>query len=145
MAFWLLDIALDDFFVLRRSPLTFWFFEASPHEIFRRLTTFGTILLFGALIFRYAFFLNLKGGQEKLLRESEARFRTLVQTAGSVILLLSPDGLILEFNQEAERISGTQRHEALGKNAINYLIPEKFQAQAQNNLQYSYRINEVNT
>lgn len=58
------------------------------------------------------------------LRESEGRFRTLFQTAGSVIILIAADGRILEFNAEAERVFGWSRLEVLGKNAIELLVPE---------------------
>ena len=58
------------------------------------------------------------------LRESELRFRTLFQTAGSVIIFIDPEGRILEFNAEAERVFGWSRDEALGKNAIELLVPE---------------------
>ena len=72
--------------------------------------------------------------KEDELRASEARFRGLVQTAGSLIILLCPDGRILEFNQEAERVSGWQRHEVLEVEAIAFFIPEEEQDQAKENL-----------
>jgi PAS domain S-box-containing protein len=59
------------------------------------------------------------------LRKSEERFRTLFHTVGSIILSISPSGLILEFNQEAERLTGWQRQEVLGKDAFKLLIPEE--------------------
>ncbi|MBF0551021.1 MAG: PAS domain S-box protein [Deltaproteobacteria bacterium] len=61
---------------------------------------------------------------EKSLRESEERFRSLVQTTLSVILYLSPDGRILEFNPEAERLYGRKREEVLGENYLELFIPE---------------------
>jgi PAS domain S-box-containing protein len=62
--------------------------------------------------------------KEDQLGASEARFRSLVQTAGSIIIFLCPDGRILEFNQEAERVSGWQRHEVLEVEIIPLFIPE---------------------
>lgn len=61
---------------------------------------------------------------EEALRESEERFRSLLQTAPSVVLYLSPDNRILEFNAEAERIYGCKRAEVLGKNYIEMFLPE---------------------
>jgi PAS domain S-box-containing protein len=58
------------------------------------------------------------------LRKSEERLRILFHTIGSIILSISPDRLILEFNQEAERLTGWQRREVLGKDAFQLLIPE---------------------
>lgn len=68
--------------------------------------------------------------KEEQLGASEARFRSLVQTAGSIIILLCPDGRILEFNQEAERVSGWQRQEVLELEAIPLFIPEGEQERA---------------
>lgn len=59
------------------------------------------------------------------LRESEERFRTLVQTAGSVILVMSPDHRILEWNHEAERIYGRRREEVLGRDYFELFLPEQ--------------------
>ena len=59
------------------------------------------------------------------LEESEGRFRSLVQTAGAVILLLAPDHRILEWNREAERIYGWRREEVLGKNYVTHFLPEE--------------------
>ncbi len=65
------------------------------------------------------------------LQESEERFRVLFQTAGSVIILLSPEGNFLEFNQEAERVSGLRRAEVLGKNAFALFLPEEVRERAE--------------
>ena len=72
--------------------------------------------------------------KEEQLQASEARFRTLVQTAGSIIILLCPDGRILEFNQEAERVTGWQRQEVLEADAIQFFIPAEEQVRAKENL-----------
>ncbi|MBI1911957.1 MAG: PAS domain S-box protein [Deltaproteobacteria bacterium] len=61
---------------------------------------------------------------DEALRESEERFSSLIQNIPSVILYLSPDGRILEFNPEAERLYGLKREEALGKNYLELFLPE---------------------
>jgi two-component system cell cycle sensor histidine kinase/response regulator CckA len=58
---------------------------------------------------------------EAALRTSEQRYRSLVQTAGGVILCLSPDCRILEFNREAERLHGRSRDELLGESYLELL------------------------
>lgn len=61
---------------------------------------------------------------EERLRKSEERFRTLFQTVGSIIISISPNHLILEFNQEAERLTGWRRQEVLGKDVFELFIPD---------------------
>jgi len=39
-------------------------------------------------------------------REREKRYRSVVETAGSVIIVLTPGGSVTEFNREAERVLG---------------------------------------
>ncbi len=63
---------------------------------------------------------------EEALKESAYRFRSLVKTAESVIILLSPDKKILEFNRMAEELFGRTRHEVLGRNYFELFVPERF-------------------
>jgi PAS domain S-box-containing protein len=56
---------------------------------------------------------------EEALIEGQERFRTLVETAGSVILSLSPDNVIRECNREAERVFGCNREEVIGRNYLD--------------------------
>jgi PAS domain S-box-containing protein len=48
------------------------------------------------------------------LLESEARFRSVVQTAGSAIMCLDLEHRITEFNPAAERVFGRRRDEVIG-------------------------------
>lgn len=65
---------------------------------------------------------------QELLRESEERFRTLFQTAGSCIGVIDPEGKILEINQEALRMTGWSREEVLGRSFLELHIPEDYHA-----------------
>jgi DNA-binding response OmpR family regulator len=65
---------------------------------------------------------------EEALRESEERFRRLLHTVGSVIIVLSLEYRIVEFNQEVERVFGWSRQEVLGKDAADLGIPEALHA-----------------
>ncbi|OEU64946.1 MAG: hybrid sensor histidine kinase/response regulator [Desulfovibrio sp. S3730MH75] len=62
---------------------------------------------------------------EEALKESAYRFRSLVKTAESVIILLSPDRKILEFNRMAEDLFGRTRHEVLGHDFFDLFLPER--------------------
>ena len=59
-----------------------------------------------------------KLAQVALLR-SEQQFRMLVQTAASVIVLLSPDRAILEWNSEAEVVFGYKKSAIVGKDFLD--------------------------
>ena len=57
-------------------------------------------------------------------RATEERFRAVFESAGCAMVVLSPAYCILEFNAEAERIHGCQRHHVLGKNFLDLFLPE---------------------
>ncbi|MFZ5449097.1 MAG: PAS domain-containing protein [Thermodesulfobacteriota bacterium] len=62
--------------------------------------------------------------------EPEAPLKTqkpcqpLLETAGVIIVFLSLEGRILEFNRVAERLTGWPRHEILGKDGLELFFPE---------------------
>ena len=58
------------------------------------------------------------------LQKSEKQYRSLIETAGSVIIGLSPDHRVVEWNREAERLYGWSRQEMLGKNYVKFFVPE---------------------
>jgi len=59
------------------------------------------------------------------LAETENRFRTVVQTAGSAIFVLSPKYRILEWNEQAEHLYGYQRQEVLNKDYLELFVPDE--------------------
>ena len=54
---------------------------------------------------------------------SAERYRSLVEIAGSVIVVLAPDGRIVEFNREAVRVLGWSPEEALGRDYLRLCVP----------------------
>ncbi len=58
----------------------------------------------------------------RALASSEQRYRALLDTAGSAIIIMAADGRIKEWNREAERIYGWSREEALEKDYIKLCI-----------------------
>ncbi|WP_243359884.1 PAS domain S-box protein [Fundidesulfovibrio terrae] len=61
---------------------------------------------------------------ERELRESEERFRTLLDTIGSVSVQgYSPDGTVNFWNKASEALYGYSAKEALGRDLVDLIIP----------------------
>ncbi|MEG4054365.1 MULTISPECIES: adenylate/guanylate cyclase domain-containing protein [unclassified Microcoleus] len=60
---------------------------------------------------------------EYSLRESEIKYRELVENASSIIMKLDANGHITFFNEFAEKFFGYKEEEILGKNALGTIIP----------------------
>jgi len=60
---------------------------------------------------------------ERNARAAAERYRSLVETAGSVIIVLSRDGRIGEFNREAVRVLGWPPREAIGQDDLGLCVP----------------------
>ena len=62
---------------------------------------------------------------ERRLRESEERYRKLVETAVDSIITFDPEGLILSCNAATERMFGYRCEDLIGRN-VSMLIPAWF-------------------
>lgn len=65
--------------------------------------------------------------QRRLLREkarSEAAFRSLVEAAGSMIVILRPGGTIAYINPFGEQLTGYSAAEVLGRDCVSLFLPE---------------------
>ncbi len=58
------------------------------------------------------------------LRDSEERFRTLVQEARDAIFVLSVEGNLVSLNPAAERITGIPREDMLGEHFLTIVHPD---------------------
>ncbi|MCC5669020.1 PAS domain S-box protein [Nostoc sp. CHAB 5784] len=58
------------------------------------------------------------------LRQSEANYRNLLQTANSVIIRYDPQGRIHYINDYGVRLLGYEEHEILGRTVFETIIPE---------------------
>ncbi len=68
------------------------------------------------------------------LQAASGMLRALVQAAPLIIIGLSEDGKILEFNPEAERLLGCKRPEVIGSNFFEIFTPEVDQPKAEADL-----------
>src|SRR5215213_2299007 len=59
------------------------------------------------------------------LRKSEARYRTVLNTAFDAIVTITPDGIVRWFNRGAERIFGYRAEEIIGQ-SVTLLMPERY-------------------
>jgi PAS domain S-box-containing protein len=71
----------------------------------------------------------LQASMQKLL-ESEKRFSYVVENAPISTLIINTEGTILEFNPEAERVTGYSRDQVLGKNFIKFLVAKQSRKKA---------------
>lgn len=61
---------------------------------------------------------------EAALKESERKYRELVENANSIILRLTRDGLITFLNEFGQKFFGYPEEEILGRHAVGTIVPE---------------------
>ncbi len=61
---------------------------------------------------------------EEAIKSGQERLRIMLETSASIIICLSSDHRILEFNREAECLYGTKREEVLGKDYFELFLPK---------------------
>jgi PAS domain S-box-containing protein len=67
--------------------------------------------------------------QADALERGEALFRSVVETAGSVIVGLDREGRVFEWNREAEALYGVPRDEAIGRHYVDAFVTERHQVE----------------
>jgi PAS domain S-box-containing protein len=65
------------------------------------------------------------GGAEEAVRESESRFRHIIDAALDAVIAMDADGMVTEWNARAETMFGWTREEAAGKRLADLIIPEE--------------------
>lgn len=61
---------------------------------------------------------------EKALRDSERKYRELVENANSIILHWTPDGRVIFMNEFGQRFFGYSNEELRGRNVLGTIVPE---------------------
>jgi PAS domain S-box-containing protein len=61
---------------------------------------------------------------EAAIRESEAKYRELIQNANSIILRMDTEGRITFFNEFAQVFFGYSEEEVVGSNIVGTIVPE---------------------
>ena len=75
---------------------------------------------------------------EKALKESEERFKLLYEYAPDMYILCDTEGTLIDANRAAEKVSGYERSEVIGKNLLSVgIIPEH---QARKAIELLYKI-----
>lgn len=63
---------------------------------------------------------------EKALEEEKNESRQIIETARDAFVSMDADGIITDWNPQAEEIFGWSRKEALGRNLAETIIPEEY-------------------
>jgi two-component system CheB/CheR fusion protein len=71
---------------------------------------------------------------EVKLHETEQMNGLLLNSSSDIIIKLSTDGKILEFNPEAEKFFGKKREDAVNQNYIKMFIPEPVRKKTENDM-----------
>lgn len=69
--------------------------------------------------------ISLRKRLERALRDSEERYRTMVETATTAIIAVDKEGVVKLFNPAAEELFGYSSSEMLGQ-SIEPLVPDKY-------------------
>jgi PAS domain S-box-containing protein len=103
LSFWLVDAMMDYYVFYRGSLWDLLLLDIPPAELTMRILGLLFFVGVGALMTRIA---AKEKRAESILRESEAKYRTLMKDAGAGIVLLDVEGNLVEVNRRAEEVLG---------------------------------------
>jgi len=63
---------------------------------------------------------------EKILRESEERTRFIIESAHDAFVSLDPQGTIVDWNRQAERLFGWPREKVVGRAVARTILPPRY-------------------
>lgn len=76
------------------------------------------------------------------LEESESRIQTIFEAAPDAVIIINHDGIIINWNAEAENIFGWEKKEVIGRTLAEIIIPERYREQHKNGLKNFIRTGE---
>jgi PAS domain S-box-containing protein len=79
---------------------------------------------FGLLTDAFNHMLSQIQGQDRQVRESEARVRAVLDSALSAVVVTDAENRIVDWNSQAQRLFGWTRAEALGQDMLSLIIVE---------------------
>lgn len=99
----------------------------SPETIAHFYTLKGAAYVVVAALLAYCYLAKTLGGQRQVLealRQSERKYRELVEHAHSIILHWTRDGRITFMNEFGQRFFGYTEAEILGRHVVGTIVPE---------------------
>ena len=81
----------------------------------------GLVLLVGLAVLSWT--LRQRGRTERRLQQSEERTRSILEAAKDAFVSMDEQGLISDWNDQAEATFGWSRHEALGRDLAGTIVP----------------------
>lgn len=67
--------------------------------------------------------LDLRNHLLEMISDNETKLKALIKTPSSVVIFLSPEGDIIEFNDQAEKLYGVKKENVFGKNYFDLFLP----------------------
>ena len=117
--YWLMDAAMDRYVFHSGSLWDAILFDVPTMELYTRSLGLLFFVAAGALMTRIS---AKQRESETALRESEAKYRTLMEDAGDGIALLDVEGNLVGINKRAEELLGYTREE-LTQRHFTQLLP----------------------
>lgn len=83
-----------------------------------------------------------RGAAERAFRETEERFRAVVQAASDAVICLEPPDTVYLWNQKAEEMFGYAAGDAVGKPLHQLVVPERYRKRAYERLTHFFNTGE---